>query len=405
MSLNSIVVARAGSISLHSNSVGIDKQKMQLQTQVIKMSMNAISYTFSGKKTENVNHFAYNLLNYCKNNKITNDIIINLLLNGTFLKADAFNYIELEEVEIGKQDELSDEKRLNGILKLLSTRYRCENLVLKLKSQIKALKQVNNELIKDYLIKGEVLFDKLTLELRIARKLGQEYKSIDEFERADYVIAGMQAGIADKVMDKAVDSHGTARIKYVQLKNILVKFEKKELYLKSLERASSNISGINNINQQYPSPTKQQLKSQMQSLREEINFIKLGGQRLYNRTPGGGTNGNGNDESSKRWSLNEKKENGQCKFGPRCKFGLRCRFLHTQAERDSFFKNNIGRGRGGFNSRRGRGGFGNRGGGRGRFGNDNKRGGGVVQINAIEEKKIRKNNSINIANLDEPADF
>ncbi len=124
----------------------------------------------------------------------------------------------------------------------------------------------------------------------------------------------------------------------------------------------------------WESPTKGQLKSQMQALREEINFIKLGGQRLYDRTPGG-INGNGNNDRVKRWSLNEKKENGPCKFGPKCRFGLRCKFLHTQAERDAFFKNNVGRGqggygRGGFSSRRGRGGSGNnRGGGRGGFGN------------------------------------
>ncbi len=396
-----VIVKKAGGGRSKLINQQSDKQKEILNTQVIKMSMNNIPYTFSGKKDENVNHFIFKLLNYCKNNKISQDIIINLLLNGTLLKADAFNYIELEKDAIGKLDELNAEARLNGILELLKVRYRCENLVMKIKKEIKDLVQSNNEMVKEYLTRATKLFDKLNLELRIAAALGQDYKGIDENEKADFIIHGMRSNITHTVLDKAIDIFGTARVNYSQLKEILSKIEKKELYLKSLGNVTK-AHEINNIS--YPSPTKGQLKGTIQSLRNEINFIKLGNKKLYGRTP--------NDRNSTPnrtptfFTLKDKKENGPCPFKSKCRFGLKCKYLHEQSERDYFYKNNVGtgRGRGGFGNRsRGRGGFGNRGGGRGRFYRNNDQ---LVQINTIEQKNDENDESINISSLEVlPKDF
>ncbi len=397
-----------------------DKQKQILQTQVIKMSMAAIPYKFSGKNDENINHFVYKLLNYCANNNIEESIIINLLLNGTLIKGDAFDYVELEKDEISKLDELDDIAKLNGILELLKNRYRCENLVIKIKKQLKELEQLNNELVKDYLIRADKLFDRLSLEINIASKAGQEYKRYDKFERTDIVMNGMHANIRNTVLDKAIDTFGTVRIEFKELKQILLKIEKKELYIKSLANPVK-VSSINNINDyrynssanqdlyknqssyKYGSPTKQQLKDANQSLRNEINFIKLGNKRLYGRTP--------NDRSRTpppRFTLKDKKENGPCPYKLQCKFGLRCKYLHEQSERDYFYMNNIGtgRGRGGIGGRgRGRGSFGGRG-GRGNRRFQNNRNNQLVQINAIEQKENGNNNAnINIASVELPQDF
>ncbi len=370
--------------------------------------MNNIPYTFFGKKDENINHFIYKLLNYCKNNEISTDIIVKLLLNGTLLKADAFSYIELEKDAIGKLDELEDDERLEGILALLKERYRCENFIMKIKAAIKALKQTPNELIKDYLNKSDKLFDRLDLEINISKALGEVYKCIDENEKADYVIAGMISKVRDNVLDKAVDDYGTARITYIQLKKILTKIEKKELYIKSLGD-SIKLNDINCVNNRYPSPSKDQLKDENKSLRAEINFIKLGNKRLYNRTPNGPNDNNNNfgNNNYRRITFDEKKANGPCSYKRKCKFGLRCRYLHEKEDRDYFYNNYIGRGRGrgGYNNNGGRGGLGGRGGFAGGRGGHGGRTINVVQEKVNENLDAGKNNKINIATVGSDSDF
>ena len=124
------------------------ESQMQLTTTMAKLALSQIPFSFSGTQKENVHRFKRNMLRYCEINKIDDNTLMKLLLNGKVIKDAAFKHIE-NHIYHNNDAIKSDAAKVKQIWTELIKKYGQINKVFEYKINLERTKQQDLSL-KDY---------------------------------------------------------------------------------------------------------------------------------------------------------------------------------------------------------------------------------------------------------------
>ena len=258
--------------------------------EIAKMSLRNCPFAFSGKQSEDLFQFKFNIERFAEQNNIDEPNVLRLLTNGTWIKGRAFDHIAARQPhQRPAAVQQGTDAQLTALWRELQSKYRRGNRIFGLKEQLNALHQGNTPL-KEYLDHFDELTKNHEMEVHIQAEQGHDYQPLSSLQKAAYLLNGLNSRNRDVVITKAIEQHNTTQLTLEQMDLILDKVRLFEDYNQN---------------------------SKIHAQRAKIHIMdRLNGP---------------NQEQRGRGQFDVK-----CKDGRRCRWGIDCKFQHSTEEKQLF---------------------------------------------------------------------